>query len=32
MGRITELLDAINAADENTDALYGIFRIYRYAG
>ena len=27
MGRITELLDAINAADENTDALYGISRI-----
>ena len=27
MGRITELLDAINAADENTEELYSIFRI-----
>lgn len=27
MGRITELLDAINAGDENTEELYGIFRL-----
>lgn len=27
MGRITELLDAINSADENTEELYGIFRL-----
>ena len=27
MGRITELLDAINVVDENTEELYDIFRI-----
>ena len=27
MGRITELLDTINTADENTEELYGIFRM-----
>lgn len=27
MGRITELLNAINVADENTEELYGIFRL-----
>lgn len=27
MGRITELLDAINSANENTEELYGIFRL-----
>ena len=27
MGKITELLDAINTADENTEELYKIFRL-----
>lgn len=27
MGKITKLLDAIDAADENTEELYGIFRL-----
>ncbi len=27
MGRISELLDSINTADENTEELYGIFRL-----